>query len=359
MGNKMVDSWSVLSDRLIKAKENIADAFVQCFEKQSFAFHEPDSLLPTRDHSTLFIGSTISTFKYLLSDRHKTRKPLRYYTRQTCLRTQNNRRFGTEYHPCWSSLFSSVGALSGWEDRETIIRATMDFAKALARIGNIDVRIHISSTDIDLVTLLRGYASRIPLIFDSKPLPYYRHKFGIEGVGGRNCNFAVSLDGQHYSDIGNLIVIEDLNVPLAVESAFGLETIASRMYGLDSSVYALDAARDIEELCSESLLLVDALVASVAIISVGIRPIADNRGRVLRRYLQGISPLRKELGMSIEDVAAIAGRFEANFNHSNHIHTFIQRYLSAYEDLLEQGRAPDAVNASLSRRFADTASERI
>lgn len=332
---------------LLSEKQRAKEVFSQAFETAGFTFHQPETLLPTYDKSTLFTGSTISTFKPYLIEADKELRA--FFTVQDCLRTQNNHRMQEEdSYPKWSSFFCSIGAISPYKERHRISQALCEFVKQLGLNSQECLRINISSQDADLVEMLKKQGMTEFLQFDTQAQPYYRHKFGIDGVSGRNCNLAISHDGQAFMDIGNLIVIEDQDAPLAVEAAFGLETIVTRLHGLDSSIFALDAVGHFTEFSAETLYIIDAVIACVAIMSLDIKPIADNRGRVLRRYLQGMNSLRLKNEISIDAITEIARMFELNHYASNHIHAGIERYLREHEQLLRQDKPTSMINKHIT-----------
>jgi hypothetical protein len=334
---------------LLAEKKRTKEVFSLAFEAAGFTFHRPETLLPTYDKSTLFTGSTISTFKPYLIEAEKELQA--FFTVQDCLRTQNNHRMQEEdSYPTWSSFFCSIGAISPYKERHRISQALCEFVKQLGLNSQESLRINISSQDSDLVEMLQEQGLAEYLQFDTQPQPYYRHQFGIDNVRGRNCNLAVSYDKQTFMDIGNLIVIEDQDAPLAIEAAFGLETIVTRLHGLDSSIFALDAdaAGHFTEFTAETLYIIDAVIASVAIMSLNIKPIADNRGRVLRRYLQGLNGLRLKNEISMDVITEMARTFELNHYASNHIHPRIERYLREHEQLLRQDKPTSMINKHIT-----------
>ncbi|WP_459176103.1 hypothetical protein [Ewingella americana] len=334
----------LMASEKVRAKE----AFSQAFSGAGFTFHQPDGLIPSHDKSTLFTGSTISTFKpYLQQNAGLVLNPM--FTVQDCLRTQNNLAMqDVVNYPKWSSLFSSVGAIGRYQDRYLIVQALRDFISNLELNTPARLRINIASRDHDIIDMLEAEGMADYLHFDSQQPAYYCHKFGMDGITGRNCNLAVSSDGETFMDIGNLIVIESAQAPLGVEAAFGLETIVTRMHGLCSSILALSAATCFSIHSAENLYIIDALVACVAIMSFDIQPIANNRGRVLRRYLQGLNQLRLKNSISIEFIADAARHFELTHYKTQHIYKRIEQYLQQHTLLVVQDLTLSNINMRLS-----------
>jgi hypothetical protein len=72
------------------------------------------------------------------------------------------------------------------------------------------------------------------LELDSRKIEYYRHKIGMQGVRGRNFNIALrNPDAEGFTDIGNIIVLENNKKRLVIEIALGTNTILKQLHGLD------------------------------------------------------------------------------------------------------------------------------
>ena len=171
--------------------------------------------------------------------------------------------------------------------------------------------------------------------FDRNDPVYYTHKFGMDGVAGRNCNLAISdpRTGEP-RDIGNIIVIETPKHALGMEIAFGVETIVSRLFGFSNPIAASLAADIVPIKNANSLKLADALSSSIVILEGGERPIATNRGRVLRKYLQAVSDLRLHADVSTSEIRQYAEEFEyQEFGSVSDISEKIEKYAIAYEKL--------------------------
>ncbi|WP_163004275.1 hypothetical protein [Pseudomonas viridiflava] len=332
--------------KLIENKNTLKQIFRSSFESEGFQFHKPEPLVSKCDKSTLFIGSTISTFKRYLIGRSETLAD--FYTIQNCLRTHNSIHIGAaESTPKWSSFFASVGAVCPSGRMEPLFNAALEFVKLSCSCSNAEFKINISKSDTDLIDILRNIGAGDYLDLDTHELAYYRHTFGMQGIWGRNCNFSVSYSGSDFMDIGNLIIIEEAQRKIAAEAAFGLETVSSRLKGYDSSIYALDIASGFTNFTKEALYIIDAIAACISILSFGIRPIADNKGRVLRRYLQGISTLRSKAQISLPRILEAAKAFEARNYNTNIACQYMASYLENYE-LLSATIEGSELNAAMS-----------
>lgn len=73
-----------------------------------------------------------------------------------------------------------------------------------------NIIIRASSEYQDLLDAIDTRHDSINIEKDSKPLQYYKHKYGMGEIVGRNFNFSLRhKNTQIFNDIGNVIVIED------------------------------------------------------------------------------------------------------------------------------------------------------
>jgi hypothetical protein len=195
--------------------------------------------------------------------------------------------------------------------------------------------IRVSSTDKDLLEFWSDLEEGPIIEIDSQEPSYYKHNYGLEQIKGRNLNFALRQSGSNeFKDIGNLIIIErNGNEKLAVELAFGVSTIISRMYSLSSPIQASIISKVIPfekgHICKFS----DALSVVVHLMIEGLKPTASNtRGRLLRTYIQGLSYLKNITGFSLELIENFADKYEREeYGTSTGVGKKIYMYLKEYE----------------------------
>jgi len=150
------------------------------------------------------------------------------------------------------------------------------------------------------------------LEIDGRDVSYYRHKLGIEGVQGRNCNIALrNPEGDDFSDVGNLIIIENSESELCLEISIGPSTSLKQIYGLDhvqdcNPVVGLESTDEKFRRKFE-----DSIITSTVLLREGLRPFGQhNRNRILKRYIQSTSYFRGRCGVGIEELSKIIQDFE-------------------------------------------------
>lgn len=330
-------------------RDGIRAGFSDFFNTHGFTRHEAGRIIPEHDESVLFTGSTISTFKPYLEKQNVPSNGL--FMIQSCLRTQNTKILKDDSkRPQWASYFSSIGALTTYDNLDEISKLTWLFYTDFLGIPEDKMRVRIASKDIDLLSHWKKAALNDRLEHDANNPVYYTHKFGMESVSGRNCNLAVvDHRTQELRDIGNIIVIERAGEPIAVEIAFGVETIVSRLLGFPNPI-AASLIADIVPVKNEySLKLADAISSSVVILDSGERPVATNRGRVLRKYMQAIGDYREKAAVTLDEIEKFASDFEKEeFGKVTSIPSKIREYVSAYEHLKRRGLGVEEVNKELS-----------
>ena len=304
------------------------------FLASGFSQYPAGSLIPETDTSVLFTGSTISTLKPVFMEERIPEQGV--FMIQQCLRTQNAMQIQeSSFVPKWSSAFLSTRTLSRYEDLDKVSDLFWTFLTQRLGLDQTKIRVHIASSDADILGYWKGSGLEHQLLFDTKEPVYYTHKYGIDGVRGRNCNIAIKGHGSdEFRDIGNIIIIETDDKKLAVEMAYGVETAISRMLGVPTPIHAAPMAEFLPVGTTDELKIVDALAASTLILSADIKPLATNRGRVLRRYLQGISELQPNTSLTYADLQEASEKFEQScIGTQSDAGAFIAKYVADYQAL--------------------------
>ncbi|MFA4993967.1 MAG: alanine--tRNA ligase-related protein [Bdellovibrionales bacterium] len=339
---------------LRRLRNEFSTHFQSFFLENGFSQAPAGKLVPKDDASVLFTGSTISTLKPVLLS--GSIPPNGLFMVQDCLRTQNSRRIqDNNYVPNWSSMFLSTGTLSQYDDVEKVSKLFWQFLTERLCLNPNTIKIHIASSDVDLVDFWKNLGLDQYLVFDTKEPVYYTHKFGIDGITGRNCNIAIKGPySEEYGDIGNIIIIEAGERKLGVEMAFGVETAISRMTGLPTPIHAAPIAEFLPTETNDELKIADAVAASTFIMRSGIKPVADGRGRVLRSYLQGIAELLPRTMSTPADLERASKQMEKVCfgTASKSAGGLIAAYVSSYQDLKEK-MGPD--RAILNKRLTKLA----
>jgi hypothetical protein len=290
------------------------------------------------DPTVRFIGSHISVFKpYLAEDRVPSPG---VYMRQDCLRTTNvERLLDDSYFPNWGSYFSSIGALSAPERLKEACNEVYDFLKNKLLIAPENILIRISSADSDLLDIAKESYGEDRLELDSRKIDYYRHKIGMQGVRGRNFNIALrNPDAEGFTDIGNVIVLENDKKRLGIEIALGTSTILKQLHGLDH-VQDCTPVIGLETIENQAIRrkFEDAIITTTVLYREGLRPFGQrNRNRILRKYVRSLSYFKGKTGMETDQLQRIIFNFEIREFQSteNSCAETIVKFVRAFEDEL-------------------------
>lgn len=297
-----------------EAKEHVK-SLINDF-KEYYASLNYQEILPVKitsgiDPTVRFIGSHISVFKpYLAEDRVPTPG---VYMHQDCLRTRNAKKLlDDDYFPNWGSYFSSIGALSAPERLRETCDETFNFLEKKLLIKPENILIRVSSMDSDLIDAVKPN-NQDRMEIDSRKSKYYRHKIGMQGVEGRNFNIALkNPNSDGFSDIGNVIILENNQKQLGIEIALGTSTILKQLYGLDhvQDCTPVIGLKDVENQTIRRK-FEDAIITSTVLYREGLRPFGQhNRNRILKQYIKSLSYFRAKLGIDIGQLQQIISNFE-------------------------------------------------
>ena len=272
-----------------KHMQNMIDGFLDYFQDRGCILHEPVKISSGVDPSVRLIGSHISVLKpYFMNN---TIPSGGYVMSQPCVRTRNLKNYQDDsFYPNWGSYFPSLGILTKPERLKEIVEKTYDFIQDQWNINPRDIKIRINTQDADLMEIAQNMFSPEMFEADTKPLNYYRHKLGIDGVWGRNFNFALRDYGKDtFSDIGNVIILENQERQLGIEIALGSSTVLKQIYGLN---HVLDChpVLGLEKYIENPNIRIrteDAIVTSMALYNDGLEPSnKDNASRLMKKYLE-------------------------------------------------------------------------
>lgn len=291
--------------------ERLSDDFKSFY--RTLGYEEKEAVLISSgfDPSVRFIGSHISAFKPALLNGSVPNPG--YFMVQDCIRTQNAKRmFDDEYLPRWGSSFTSLGSVVPADRLTEVSRDTANFFASALSISFNDIAIRVNSRDADLVEAGKIAFPGSTHEIDTQPDKYYRHQIGVEGVWGRNFNLALrNANGEGFSDVGNIIVIEQTDRKLGIELALGAETILKQVYNVEhvSDFYPVTGLESIDPRIGRKL--EDALITSSILLREGLVPSAsDNRGRILRTYMRSVLYLQQRAGLTEDRLRTIAQQFE-------------------------------------------------
>ncbi|NJL96279.1 hypothetical protein HC864_00395 [Candidatus Gracilibacteria bacterium] len=257
------------------------------------------------DPTVRFIGSHISVFKPYLANQIIPNSGI--FMKQECIRTHNVKNImDTKNTINWGSTFPSIGALVAYNKLDQILHDGIDLLKTVFDVSLNQIYLNISDKDIDLAAAIKSNSQLISknILFNTKADNYYRHAIGMDGMIGRNFNFAVENHGL-IEDVGNLIVIEDSQIgPFAVELAIGITTILKQKYNLPHilDLEQVDSKR-VEGKESSLRRFEDGLTTSNRLILEGLRPFGDNnQSRILKKYIKSVIYHSLNLGYVDSDI---------------------------------------------------------
>jgi hypothetical protein len=144
--------------------------------------------------------------------------------------------------------------------------------------------------------------------------------------------------------------MEDRGEAIAVEFGTGVGTLLAWIHDLEHPIQASPIGTLVPIRDWRDVKLADCLAAAVAILEEGVRPNAEQHGRVLRAYLLAISHLRRKASWPLAEIERLVRQFEhMEFHKETDLGGRVRRHLEQYERLAASGRAEPEVNARLSR----------
>lgn len=247
------------------------------------------------DPTVRFVGSHISAIKPLLASSIEDQRPI--FMIQPCVRTQNLTALKNPdaEMPGWASFFVSLGAVGPPGDLLRLSSAVVE-SLVSAGINPEKIKANAATDDEDLHEIATETLGSSHVFDDTKPARYYRHKIGIDGLSGRNFNFALEKEDGVVHDIGNIIIFEQGDAALFSETAIGASTTTAHALDLPHPVtvylpnlLVLLDENSIQKRRQQLIKLGDAALTSFVLLCEGLRPKSSgNRPRLLKGYLQAL-----------------------------------------------------------------------
>ncbi len=292
--------------------ESLVDSFRDYYAKLGYIEEESIPISSGIDKTVRFIGSHISVFKPYISNNNVPAPGI--FMRQNCLRTRNaDKLLEDDYSPNWGSYFPSIGAITPPDRLNEVCGETFNFFEKKLNVSSENLLIRISSSDEDLITACREYYGDEKFEVDGQKPEYYKHKIGMDGVKGRSFNVALrNPNGEGFTDVGNIILLEDDIKKLGVEIALGSTTILKQLHSLNH-VQDCTPVEGLALLDDEVIRrkFEDAIITSTVLYREGLRPFGqNNRNRILKQYIRSLSYFRGKSGINMETLAQIMVDFE-------------------------------------------------
>jgi hypothetical protein len=317
---------------------------------------ESDGLLPKTDTTVYFTGAVFSQFKPLLSSVRS-----QYFTIGWCLRSRGLPTLALGQAPVWSSVFRQYGCLSPAPRLGDVVsqHATLLNGAVSAYSPSAIVSFHAHVSDRDLVEQVER---DVTLIIHRDGLEGFRHTYGDPHLTGRNLSVRITVQDRE-RDVGTVAVVHRDGTAIAVEAAFGLETVSSALCGMPSSVQAcVGFSPDVLMLSGRSLAAVDLALAIAHLDLLGIRPFTTNRGRVFRSFLSAFSALMSHPSIEIRPgallMASYVAVYKARTAPTRHpvppedAADRTMKYLLDRKDLMAKGVVAQDINRLLGKKWA-------
>ena len=267
--------------------QSMIDDYLSFYQKKGYIEHNPVAISSKIDPTVHLIGSHISVLKpYFVNG---LLPEYGYVMSQPCVRTKNLKCYAeASFFPNWGSMFRSLGTLARPEHLESVTSQAFDLLVNVWQVKPEDVKVCITSVDEDLMALADKIFPKEMMEIDAKQPNYYRHKLGIEGAWGRNFNFALR-DGksERFSDIGNVIILENSEKQLGIEVALGTSTILKLNQGL-SHVLDCHPLVGFENMQDKSMRvrMEDCIITSMALFNDGLTPSNKHiTNRLMKKYM--------------------------------------------------------------------------
>lgn len=319
--------WPCLEDPA-GANDQVVDGFHRHFAERGSRWQPPAGIVSDVDPTVRFIGSAISVFKPLLLS--GAIPPAGVHIVQPAIRTQNLKvLLDPGARPPWASYFRALGTLAGPGALARTVGDAWQFLRATLGITEDRLVAHAHSTDEDIVAALAAACPAASVELDRLPATAYRHRYGLDRIGGRNCNLAIRQRGGETLDVGNVVVIEGPSGVLGVEFASGVSTLLARIHGLVHPNQAGTIASAMPVSSWRDVRLADAIATTSAMFVAGLRPGARGRRRTMRGYVECVDRLRLQARWSADRVVDVAAEFtRREFGSANGVGDFLAGWLT-------------------------------
>lgn len=321
---------------IVESQRLIKDVFTSSYADLGYELVLPDTLIPQEDDSVIFTGATITPLKRRLLEGVDSPG---YFMLQNCLRTNSLKKLtDLDFIPDWTGYFTMAGVLASPGRMHEVVNEGVSLFNKLGLSGE-NMQVLASSSDRDLSDPWKD--AGIEVAEDTQGLEYYRWKYGLENIGGRGITFLLRSElGDSFRELGNLISIEtDQGEVKGYEFGFGLESLLSKMAGHKKpmTVSTMCSVIPYEEGIKEKL--IDALATSTVIFHHGINPGKGKEKHVLKKLVKGLSYLRRNLQISIDDIKTYSNSFEeVEFSESTDVGERLTQAILEYEARLSKFR---------------------
>lgn len=200
----------------------------------------------------------------------------------------------------YSSYFIALGTLFPLKCLSSSIEETEKFLTNILGLSTEDIIMSYYYEDSIFKEHLKK--SIFCVLEDSSCVDKYRHRFGNTSLRGKNINIYNCQIGQE-TEIGNIIVIEKDNVPVAVEVSFDIPLLLQAYYNYPHSVDTLPASEVIMQILpeydwdKELLELADLVTLGINLMIDGLKIKSRGRGGNLKLTIKLASEIVRNLSI--------------------------------------------------------------
>lgn len=325
----------VLRSSILRAKESwIIKKFEDICRSHGLIYQTPVPLNSWVDDTVYFIGAPISVLKPYITASNIPENGL--FLSQPCIRSRNLTLLYDDAKSInWWSTFTWICALVKPEQLQHIADVWMRFFVESLQIPKENIIIRVSQEDEDLMDVAHNVIYWPGLEIDTKPAQYYNHQYGMNDIVWRNFNFAIKqADGQSFSDVWNVIIIEDKEKKYGVELALGASTILTQVEGVEHIMDISSISDVIPHTESLYRKLQDCIVSTCLLVNLGERPSgSNNRWRVLRSYMRWILYLASKLQIKDAELQEYFKKYEIlQYGAYQHMYDIYNAYKTPYVD---------------------------
>lgn len=263
----------------------------------------PDVLISSDiDATTLFVGSTISVMKDILSKKVDNK----YYMTQRCLRNRNLKEYYINTHGLiWTSCFDAFGLLVPFNQLSLVIEDLCLFMSEQLNVEKSQLRLSIHENDNWLFGIIKKTKINYPVTLSSENLSRFRHQYGIDGISGVNINFEIKNKFQTFIPFANFnILIDERGNYIGAEFGMGLGSFIYGLYHLSSRLEAT-FANYMQGLVKDQMIadkVKDALSVMTHMCRENVWPGGKGQRDICKRYFKFIATILSKHNVDINYV---------------------------------------------------------
>lgn len=327
-------SFDSANKSLPEHQKEISHTFIDFYKQKGYIHNPPVSLLAKKDSSVIFVGATITPLEPYLTD--GVPDPGLCMV-QKCLRTKRmDEMTDTNIIPEWTHYFTMCGILANPNRGDDVSNEAYGLLVNNLGVSPRNLAVETSSKDINL---FKDWMDKgIEVRKDTHPDNYYQWKYGLPDIYGRGMNILLRIgNSEEYRDLGNLISVRNTNGDtLAYEFGFGLESMISAVRGFKKPIEASLVSSVIPHQEGLQEKVIDIIMAVTVIYQEGIEPGTGKAKHVLKKLIKGLSFLRREMNLSLDQISDWCQKFEqVEFDNQKNSPKIVKEIL-AYEKQLSK-----------------------